>query len=362
METKSRRKPSMDIIRCFAFFFVVSVHFFLHNGFYDCTIDGPRMYIMTVMRSFFMICVPLFIMLTGYLMSEKKLNRAYYGKLGYTISIYVLVSICCVLFKVFYQKQDISFYDFVRGFFNFTNAPYSWYVEMYIGLFLLCPFLNVLYGNLKTREEKQILLVTFLLLTALPYVANIFVPKMDWIMNPTSSSDYFELLPNYWTGLYPITYYYLGCYLKENKLPIKTGSNVILLIVFAIINGSFNYYRSHNSLFVEGPWQQYGSLFTVIQTVLFFTLFDNLDYNNFPKMASCWLQKISSLCFGGYLLSWIFDLLFYEILNEKVPTMPVRLNYYVLVVPCVFVCSLALSYVIEQIYVLLRHYLGRKIR
>ena len=31
--------------------------------------------------------------------------------------------------------------------FNFTACPNAWYLEMYIGLFLLIPFLNIIYNN-----------------------------------------------------------------------------------------------------------------------------------------------------------------------------------------------------------------------
>ena len=84
-----KRSVSMDIIRCFALLFVVSVHFFLNNGFYDVPVYGARMYIMTLMRSFFMICVPLFMILSGYLMCNKKLGKGYYKKIIYILGIYL---------------------------------------------------------------------------------------------------------------------------------------------------------------------------------------------------------------------------------------------------------------------------------
>lgn len=55
-----KRNPAADLIRILAFFLVVSVHFFLNNGFYSTIVEGERMFIMTIMRSFFIICVPLF--------------------------------------------------------------------------------------------------------------------------------------------------------------------------------------------------------------------------------------------------------------------------------------------------------------
>ena len=346
----SQRKPAMDIIRCFALLFVVSVHFFLHNGFYDRIVDGPRMYIMTAMRAFFMICVPLFIVLSGYLTSSKTLTRNYYRKIGYTIAIYVLASLCCVGYKVFFCKETFTLLQFIRGFFNFSNAPYAWYVELYLGLFLLTPLLNTLYNNLKSKKEKQVLLATFLLLTSLPHAVNIIVPESGWFANPASSRDYFKLLPTYWTCLYPITYYFIGCYLREFGLHLSTRKNLLLSALLFLLNGALNCWYSHGSIFIKGPWQENGSALIVVQTVLFFCLFDNLDYTKFSATASAFLKRISGLCFGAYLLSWIFDDLFYQVLNSRVTVMPLRLNFFPLIVPLIYVCSLATSFLINKLY------------
>ena len=76
------RNPALDIIRCFAFLFVVCVHFFMNTEFYYEKVSGFPMYVMMVMRSLFIICVPLYLLLTGYLMSGKKLTLSYYGKIS----------------------------------------------------------------------------------------------------------------------------------------------------------------------------------------------------------------------------------------------------------------------------------------
>lgn len=349
-EKFKQRNPAIDIIRCFAFFFVVSVHFFLNNGYYNEIVSGPRMFIMTVMRSFFMICVPLFMVLSGYLMCNKVINKSFYKKLIYTVSIYILSSLCCVLYKILILKQEFTAGTFIKGFFNYSNAPYSWYVEMYIGLFLLCPFLNLVYNNLKGKKEKQLLLFTFLLLTAIPQVINIFIPNIDWFLTPTTSSDYFKILPTYWVSIYPITYYFIGCYLKEFKLKISCKVIALLSVLVFLINGAFNFYRSYNTTFIWGKWQEYSSFLIVIQTVLFFAFFDKLNYPEFVTKASKALSKISEFCFGAYLLSWIFDDIFYKILDKIVPDMPMRLNYYILIVPVVFICSISLSFIVNTIY------------
>ena len=68
-----------------------------------------------------------------------------------------------------------------------------------------------------------------------------------------------------------------------------------------------------------------------------------------PLWVQAIFKKISALAFGVYLVSWIFDNAFYPYLLQKVPEVTNRLPYYFVIVPLVFVCSLALSWVIEII-------------
>ena len=344
------RVPSMDLLRCTALFFVIAVHFFLHTGYYEWPVDGLRMYIMTLLRSYLMICVPLFIVLSGYLTCKKTISLGYYRKIIYTIGIYVLASACCYAYKVLFSNDVFSLSVFIKGLMSFSSAPYAWYVEMYLGLFLLTPLLNSLYNGLKSQREKQVLLGTMILLTAMPLVVNIYIDDLEWFADPASSQDYVKILPTYWTGLYPVTYYFIGCYLREFKLKLTARSNLLLSVLVFFINGTFNYYRSHGACFIKGPWQEYGSFLIMVQTVLVFSFFDALQEHHFPKWAARILPKMAGSCFGAYLLSWIFDVTIYKFLTERVSPMPLRIGYLPLTTLLVFICSMVLSWMIHQVY------------
>lgn len=54
------RNINLDLIRCVAAIFVISVHFCLNSGFYELTCSGMRMLIMCILRTAFITCVPLF--------------------------------------------------------------------------------------------------------------------------------------------------------------------------------------------------------------------------------------------------------------------------------------------------------------
>lgn len=68
-----KRVFGLDLIRFFAIFSVISVHFFLNNGFYTFPVKGGRMFISINLRWLFFSGVPLFLLLTGYLNNKKKI-------------------------------------------------------------------------------------------------------------------------------------------------------------------------------------------------------------------------------------------------------------------------------------------------
>ncbi len=329
----TKRNPAADIIRCLALFFVVSVHFMLKNGFYAQPNVGIRMYIMTIMRALFIICVPLFITLSGYLLRKKQLCKSYFLRIFKILLTYTIVAFICLLFAKFFMHENLSINDAIGRFLNYRAAPYGWYIEMYIGLFILIPFLNILYNNLANKKQKSLLIIAFIVLTALPSVINIT----------------FKIVPSWWTGVYPITYYFIGCFLGEYGINLKKRFSFPLIILTVFVSGSLAFWLSHKEKFKSGQWCEYNSFFSVILVILIFAFFTNINYEKMPVLITKFLKTISGLCLGGYLVSSIFDTLLYPILISKVSYMPNRLEYYFLIVPAVYVLSLILSYFISKI-------------
>lgn len=344
----NKRNTSMDIIRIIAVFSVISVHFFLHSEFYNQNVTGGNMYIMCVMRTFFSVCIPLFLILTGYLMAEKKLCKKYYLGIGKTLIIYLLASIACIIFQIEYLHIRLTFKDAILGILNYSCAPYSWYIELYIGLFLIIPFLNIIYKNLNSKRKKQVLIATLVILTVLPTLFNIFnFDKADFWLNPTNSDAKTKILPNWWISLYPITYYFTGCYLREYGLKFKTITLLISLTVSVFAFGSFNFYRSYGETFESGDYLAWNGFEAFIMAVILFTLLSRLKANKLPSPIRFVLWKVSDSALGIYLLSYIFDTITYQQLIAKVTPMTERLKYFFVIVPFVFFCSLLASLVIN---------------
>lgn len=337
MLIENERNPALDLVRIVAAFCVVSEHFFLNSGFYEIFTGGKPMHMMCILRNFFMVCVPLFLILTGYLMNRKMLSIRYYAGIKKTLVIYGLASAAC------YGYANKSFEGFWKALFAFEAAEYSWYIEMYIGLFLLIPFLNEMYrGKTYTSTEnrehnyKTALITTLILITALPEMLEIFV----------------QILPNWWTSIYPLTYYMIGCYLSEYGLKLKRKTSILLLLCLAVTSGTITFYRGAAGYPLWEQWSEFSSLLVLCQAVLVFNLISTLDLRKLPRGCKRVLAIVSNLCLGAYLVSQIFDDAFYRVLRSAVENITVRFRYFPILVCAIFACSLALSGVMELIYLL----------
>ena len=350
---KGKRNINLDIIRTIAVFSVLSVHFFLNIGFYNELVRGKRMFAMIILRTAFMICVPLFLLLTGYLMNKKVLSKTYY--LGHikTYTTYFLVSVLCIFFTNYYYSGHIGIRTFVMRILNFSGAKYSWYIEMYIGLFLIIPFLNLIYYGLKGKKPKQLLIITLLMLTIFPSLFNIWGIDGSFrtIFFPTDSTRVLEIIPNYWQFLWPLTYYYIGCYLKEYGFNLTFQKSVFWFLGFLVIFGFFNFGRNYNNKFIGAPYYDWYGFETMVLAVLVFIGILNLNTSGITVKSAIYkcFTKISELSLGIYLVSSIFDTVLYAKLNAYVPVVTKRLEYFFLIVPSVFFLSFVTSYFLHII-------------
>lgn len=333
----SKRFFGLDLIRCLAVFFVISVHSFIYQEFYSMPLDSKGKLILLIFRSLFFTCVPLFLLLTGYLNGKAELTKKYFVKILKILISYLIIGILCIIYSRFFMHEKVYWLQRLISIFNFSADGYAWYVEMYIGLFLLIPFLNILYNNL-TNEQKKTLICVLILMTALP-------PLMSGTVYNGVALDIF---PDYWISIYPITYFFIGRYLKDKPLEISKKNKVLLIIILLIIQAVLSYLYVNKGTFDWGFLGGYGNIFTLIIATLIFTLFADLKCNN--TLISKSINRISVVSFEIYLISAIFDKIYYPILyvSDGYSFMNFVFNY-LKIVPIVFVSSFACAMIINKI-------------
>lgn len=355
---KGKRNTGIDITRIVAFFCVPAVHFFWNSGFYGTALDCNRMYGMLFLRTLFMVCVPLFIIITGYLMSGRdiRLDRqglvSFYSKLSKVIILYLISQFIVISTLEIHSGQHLTIKKAVLDLLAFEGG-YAWYVEMYIGLFLMIPFLNIIWQKCDNKEKRKGVVIVFALLTALPSIVNIFdFSSPDSLLNPWTSDTYNALIPDWWENTYPITYYFIGAYIKKEVdfRNLKSSRLLAALLLTVSAFTAFNIWRNYSVPFIWGKWQSWGGFENVVDATLVFLLINSFNYENVPEGMSKGLGKIGGITFAAYLLSKVPDILLYEKLREAVPEMTMRINYFPVMVPSVIIISLIMAAIVQLIY------------
>ena len=346
--TLKNRDSSLDLIRIEASFFLVAYHFFLYAGFYRTDLSGPSALPVYGLYHIVSICIPLFMLLTGYLMNQKKLSLSYYAGISRTLVTYVLASILTLVFRRL-QGEHIPLPWFLLNILNFSGSPYSWYIEMYIGLFLLIPFLNMLYHAAEEEHKENWLLLTMIILTALPSTLNILrVSRSQFIQTLLTVNGDQKLLPAYWIPMYPVTYYFLGCWLSRHQPKIRSSILLALLFCHILLMSGFSYLRNAGAAYEgDAGWQVYSSLSSMISTALIFLIGKNINTAAWHPKLKLVLKYVSGLCLGIYLLSWITDSLIYPRVINRSETMLSLFVWQLPVSLVIFVSSGVLSACIE---------------
>ena len=281
------RQPGIDLLRCLGLLFVNGVHAYLYNGYYYEPQAGFFMWGANSFKWLFFSCNGLFMLLTGYLKCEKPLTRSYYRSLLPILTGYLLT--CLVSFPVrhFLLNEKLTLLEWLQKMVTFGN--YAWYIEMYIGLLLFSPIINLALGQLKEPKQLYWAAGTMMVITALPSITPL------------------DLIPDYWTSLYPVTYYVIGAVIRKLQPQYKKGLCLGLAALFSMWMGLL-------TLLTDGGFGQgYGGFWiTVIITLVFLGLYRV----RIGEKAAKVLTWLSGGVFEGYILSRLLDVWVYGLVPQ----------------------------------------------
>lgn len=330
------RVIGLDIVRCVALLFIIGVHFFYNNGFYFEPQQGAVMIVADTVRWLTFSCVPLFIILTGYLKAEAGLSKKYYKGIVPILVAWIVISVICMVFKGTYIGTKQTMLQWITEFLNYKGADYSWYIELYIGLFLLCPFLNGFFNWEKDGKYHFALLVTMLVTAYLPSLLN----------NITTGGVVLNLVPDYFVSMWPFAYYFMGCALRKYQFRLSTFTCIFGAGVLSLIKALMTYMSAEGENFYKGIGGGYSDFFVAGITLFVFMALYQAEVKNM------WLRRffahISKRSLHIYLLSSVADLLMNDVFREFHKPSE---YWWLFWVKCmlVFVISLAMSEVVYPI-------------
>ena len=222
---------NLNLIKTIAISLVILSHFgpIAYN-----VIDGTMEFnFFLIYRSSLSCAVPLFLIVSGYLIISKKYE--YQKIFKRIIQFLILLFSFKFMYGLAFAKFSFSF-DSIVYFFTTTAADgyrvnSLWYLYALIGIFLLLPFIQKLY------EDKKIYLLLCLIVLAFTFL----VKPIELIFNAT-----FDYELQFFTVLYPfrshygfaLGYFLLGGLLQryENKIQdIQVKTPILLLVIGVMI-------------------------------------------------------------------------------------------------------------------------------
>ena len=301
-DTSPIRIAGLDILRALAIVCVIGGHWQLNTDFKQTPFDNPMMFVMGMLLSFAFIGVPLFLMLTGYLNINKTTpDKKYYKGIWRVLIAYAFFSVVTILFRKYYLGHDKSTFQWIHSILSFEAIPYAWYIEMWIGLFLLTHFLNKLWHAIENKRQRQILIGVLFACTSLPDFTNRYG---------------MHLLPEYWMkAAYPLLCFFIGTYLRTYQPTFKK------IYLIGIITALCMFNPITSVLFAPGQPMAYlggspNGIITIPIAVCTFLLFYKSNIANKPIKSLT--TKISLLTLNMYLCAYLFVHLIYPIWKENI--------------------------------------------
>ena len=334
----SKRNINIDIIKVVSLLLVIGVHFFLYTGYYSINYSITNS-IFIVLRNICMACVPLFIIVTGYLNRNKVWSKKYYLNIG---RVYLLYSLAMFILTLADNKYVINTTLFKTALINILNYKYyGWYITMYVGLMLLAPIINLAFKNIDESMRKYAV-INIILAISIP------VTLVDLFSN-VRYSILAHILPNWWYYTWPLMYYIIGVAFAYNKNAIKDFfKKTRLLFLLTLIISTLLYYV----LNIHWEFRAHVNIFIVIITTCIFSWLLNLDINVNSKLRTT-IIFVSNNTLLAYLLSYIVDNITYPFVNQ-ITNMNIRFSLFPIVVILNFILAILLVIIVSIILSILK--------
>ena len=194
---------TIDIIRIFAFIFIVFLHTLNRQFGVDVWMGG---------YAIISIGVNLFIMISGYLLLDKTEKTIVFFKKR-ILNILPLFLVFNIIY-IYFGKIPIM--PVLKG--KTISASHFWYIYMILGLYFLTPWLQ----KVLKYAEKETLFVVFLW-----FLCNILNPYLRYFNLAEIPFSNFPL-----TGF--IGYYILGYFVKKYDNKVKRTSFILIIVIYAL--------------------------------------------------------------------------------------------------------------------------------
>jgi len=303
---KKERQSGIELLRICAALGVVYGHFLNTGGlFTNASISGVNYGVMTLIRSIVIASVDIFVIISGYFLCTTQ-NRSIGKPLNLLLQISVFSVVLTVILSILgFQKFSVN------GLLS-AIIPSNWFVTLYIVLYLISPYMNVIYKNLSVNTWKYFIGILLLLFSIWPTVLGVadhfgvpFTKGLSTMGHGGNNAGY--TIVNF------ITLYSIGAFVRYNDLDKKLNVKLAILLAFicVILLWGIRFIPMNTQPWHIAGW--YDNILVILLATMLFVIFKRIN------IRSSFVNKLAKAAFTCYIIHKFF---FKMISPEDVLVMP----------------------------------------
>lgn len=321
---KKIRNTNIEILRIISILGVIVLHYNNANmgkAFIYAKNIPSNMNILIFAECLCICAVNLFVLLSGYFMCRNA-NRS----LKKPVRLIFEVIFFSVIFYVLKVGLGIEIFDRTNFFYKFIPANY--FVVLYITLYFISPYINIMLNNVCEKNLKHLIIIIMILFSIYPSLVELFNEITSTSILGLSSigmygSQYGYTIVNF------ILIYILGAYLKITEYQSYNKRKCFaLFILSAFIIFLWYHFGDFIGKDTTGSALSYCNPFCIAEAALLFMIFNQLKIKNskivnyFAKgsfvvflvhthfISLLYVEKFVTKSAGGLILHLIISVLF----------------------------------------------------
>lgn len=297
------RNIGVDLLRIIAMLMIVLLHILGMGKFITNTNNEEFYQISVLLEIICIVAVNCYVLITGYFQVNttfkiKKLITIWIKVILYSISIYLIL--------ILFNKRNFSISECIKSFFPVITNSY-WFVNCYLLLYILSPFLNKLIKNMNKGEFQKLLIVLLVVFCIFPSI-------LPASFNLDNTAGY--------GIIWFIVLYFIGAYIRLHfKINYNNRINLFIYFLISVINYIIFLgikYISNLLNIQDFSIRLYNYNFcTVFLAAIFlFLYFKNLEIKN-VRIKNL-ISKIAPLTFAVYIIHTqiaLTEVLYFDILK-----------------------------------------------
>lgn len=298
MNKNMDRKSNFELLRILAMLGVIILHYNNPNsggGLLFVKSLSINYWFLNAVESIFICAVNLFMIISAYFMASS--NKRDLWKpiqllaqvIIFSVSKYALISIL---------KSNFS----IRGLIG-ALIPSNYFVILYIVVFIISPYINLIFEHLDSRKRKLFICTLILLFSVYPTIVDVLIEVTKHSFNGLSSIGMYGSQYGYSIVNFALCYC-VGAYIRfesehiskfnTSKLVVGLLACVTAMTIWSVINDSIGY-------FTEKTAWEYCNPLVIMSAVCAFLLFKRINIKN-----SKLINSLAKGSFTVFLLHGIF--------------------------------------------------------